>query len=136
MDDKDSVKSMASCLRSPKIKTVVMALEMLSAVCFIPGGHDRIMEGQLSLWILLLIFGFCFCVISLNLASPYFSGSSLSIVPPSPSHEFFGNSNAFQAAIWVDRWISLLGGCELLKPDCLEGPHFTLLFLSQNFGPN
>ena len=45
MDNKESVKAMALALRSPKLKTVIMALEMLSAVCFIPGGHDRIMEG-------------------------------------------------------------------------------------------
>ena len=45
MDNKESVRSMVCSLRSPKVKTVTMAVEMLSAVCFIPDGHERIMEG-------------------------------------------------------------------------------------------
>ena len=51
MDNKESVKTVALVLRSPKIKSVTLALEMLSAVCFIPGGHESIMDGQsANLW--------------------------------------------------------------------------------------
>jgi len=44
--NQESIKAITMALKSSRIKTVTMVLEILSAVCFIPSGHERIMEGQ------------------------------------------------------------------------------------------
>ncbi|KAI9139325.1 formin homology 2 domain-containing protein [Paraphysoderma sedebokerense] len=45
MDYPDSLATIAFSLRSPNLRTRAIVLEILSAVCMIPGGHSSVMEA-------------------------------------------------------------------------------------------
>jgi hypothetical protein len=44
MANADSLPVIALSLRSPSLKTRALVLEILAAVCLIPGGHKRVLE--------------------------------------------------------------------------------------------
>jgi len=48
MGHPDSISTIALSLRSSRTRVVSMVLEILGAVCLMPAGHKRIMDGAFA----------------------------------------------------------------------------------------